>query len=151
MSTTEDIVPDFCTPVSAIGSKNYLIITNKQGPTGERQLNPLSLHRQRQQIMEAQVVGKYQIDDNLLQELQQQWHEPDCLLMCATDGGLKDQVKKSSHAVFFPEISTPIVTGRAAEWQPSTDASSTKQELLGQLGLEFWLSRLEKTMGKTTP
>ena len=88
------------------------------------------------------------MDSGLFSELQQMWHGTNCVLICATDGGLKDQVGTSSYALFLPEISTPIVTGRAAEWQPSTDASSTRQELLGQLGLEYWLSRLEKNWGR---
>jgi len=68
--------------------------------------------------------------------------------VCATDGGLKGTIGTSSYAFFFPQIDKPIVFGSAAEYQPTETSSSTRQELLGQLGIEYWLSKLEKEWGR---
>ena len=56
-------------------------------------------------------------------------------LVCATDGGLKDSMGTSSYTVYFPQDLTPIVFGMAGEYQQWEHASSTRQELLGQLGI----------------
>ena len=73
-----------------------------------------------------------------MDQLHKQWHQAGNYIIGATDGGLKDQVGTSSYGIFLPNEDTAVVAGYAAEFQPRKSASSTRQELLGQLGLEYW-------------
>ena len=98
--------------------------------------------------MVGHILGVYRTEEALLNQLHQRWDSADCTIICAMDGGLKDRVGTSSYAILFPDNLTPIVTGRAGEWQPRENASSTRQELLGQLGIEYWLTRLETQWGR---
>ena len=75
------------------------------------------------------------------------WQTLETTIVCATDGGLKQQVGTSSYAFFLPGISDLVLEGFSAEYQPHISASSTRQELLGQLGAEYWLSRWQKEWG----
>ena len=93
-------------------------------------------------------MGKFNINRTLLEELNNKWHQAECTIVCATDGGLKNCIGTSSYAIFFPQKLEPIISGRAGEYQPREIASSTRQELLGQLGVEYWLTRLEKRWGR---
>ena len=61
--------------------------------------------------------------------------------------GLKDGIGTSSYAFFRPNDTDPIIAGSAVESQPHTTASSTRQELLGQLAVEYWLQKLQKEWG----
>ena len=79
--------------------------------------------------------------------LQSRWNQPNCSIVCATDGGLKDQVGTSSYAIFLPQDESAVIEGFAGEYQPLPSASSTRQELLGQLGVEYWINRLSKRWG----
>ena len=67
--------------------------------------------------------------------------------MSATDGGLKDSIGTSSYGLFFPGECKAILAGFAGEFQPKDYASSTRQELLGQLGVEYWLEELSQRWG----
>ncbi len=40
-----------------------------------------------------------------------------------------------------------MLSGCAGEYQPQISASSTRQELLGQMGIEYWLDRLQRQWG----
>ncbi len=51
--------------------------------------------------------------------------------MCATDGGLKDQVGTSSYALFLPQDKQVIISQSTREYQPWSSALSPKQEMLG--------------------
>ena len=55
---------------------------------------------QRYRRMRDTILGKYQVDDTLLNQLKERWHLPHCQIVCATDGGLKDKVGTSSYAFF---------------------------------------------------
>jgi len=61
---------------------------------------------------------------------------------------LKDGVGSSSYAIYLPGDTTPVIYGYSAELQPGGDASSTRQELLGQLGLEYWIDALHVQWGR---
>ena len=90
------------------------------------------------------MLGKCTINQNQMNKLEQQWHtSQNNIVVLATDGGLKDDMGTSSYALFFPEDPIAILQGYAAEHQPKTSASSTRQELLGQLGVEYWLEDFE--------
>ena len=41
----------------------------------------------------------------------------------------------------------PIIKGSAVEFQPHKSASSTRQELLGQLAIQYWLRKLQEEWG----
>ena len=73
-----------------------------------------------------------------MKRLQNLWRTQQIELVATTDGGLKDSVGTSSYALFFPNEFPPIIQGFAGEYQPQKSASSTRQELLGQLGMEYW-------------
>ena len=76
------------------------------------------------------------------------WHQGSCTLVCATDWGPKEKIGTSSYAMYFPQRFEAIVTGRAIEYQPRETASSTRQELLGQLGIQYWMTRLAAEWGQ---
>ena len=94
------------------------------------------------------MIGKYTIDSQLMSDLHNIWNNRDTTVVWATDGGLKDKVGTSSYALFFPNNPIAILYGRAAEYQPHSHASSTRQELLGQLGAKYWMRRLQKKWGR---
>ena len=143
-----DTVPKGISPVSVIESTKYLLVTSPKQPNGPARVNTTTIYDRRKKLMEHNVLGNYKIDEQLLQNLHTKWKDDEVQLVCATDGGLKDGVGTSSYAIFFPGNHIPIVTGRAGEWQPRENASSTRQELLGQLGLEYWFARLETKWGR---
>ena len=97
--------------------------------------------------MEESVIETYTIDSSLIEEFKEQWKTAECTIVCATDGGLKDKIGTSSYGIFLPDETTPVIYGSAGEYQPQVSASSTRQELIGQLGLEYWLSKLQMEWG----
>jgi len=139
-------IPQGCVPVRVIDALRYLLVLgqapDKLGGNRSRQVNNTN-----STIYEDQVVGKYQIDDRQMDKLKQLWGTQNLELVAATDGGLKDKVGTSSYALFFPNEFPPILQGFAGEYQPQKSASSTRQELLGQLGLEYWFRRLGAKWG----
>ena len=139
-------IPPKCTPVQVIASINYLIVTmdTAREPPG---CYGLDIYKKRQKTAEVRVIGQYDMNAVLLQQLKQTWHGEDCKLVCATDGGLKDMVGTSSYAIFLPNEEQAVIAGRSGEYQPWKHASSTRQELLGQLGLEYWLQKLQEDWG----
>ena len=94
------------------------------------------------------MVGTSYTDEGQIEELKRRWRESGSSIVCATDGGLKDQRGTSSYSIFFPDNEQAIVEGFAGEYQPSLTSSSTRQELLGQLGLEYWLQKFTKRWGR---
>lgn len=97
--------------------------------------------------MEYHVKGRFKINQGQLDKLKSQWHNEECKVIVATDGGLKDAVGMSSYELLFPNESPAIVQGYTGEYQPSRTASSTQQELLGQLGVGYWLARFATLWG----
>ena len=94
------------------------------------------------------VVGQYQIDLAILAKLKQQWQEADLRLVCGADGGLKDGIGTSGYIIQLEGDMDTVVYGHSAEAQPSHTASSTRQELLGQLALEYWFEHMEAVLGE---
>ena len=139
-------MPLNCTPVQVIASTEFLIVLTEDRVEGGNSCQP-NIYSIRQQQAEQQVLGKFQVDHVLLHRLQQVCHSKDCTLVCATDGGLKDFVGTSSYALFFPREEQAVISGRACEYQPWAHSSSTRQELLGQLGMAYWFDRLQKRWG----
>ena len=129
-----------------IASTEFLIVLTEARAEAGHGCQP-NIYSIRQQQAEQNVLGNFQVDQALLHRLQQVWHSTDCKLVCATDGGLKDSVGTSSYALFFPREEQAVISGRAGEYQPWAHSSSTRQELLGQLGMAYWLDRLQKRWG----
>ena len=99
--------------------------------------------------MDASDWAIYIVDDDKLEELQKEWHSTNLKLICATDGGLKDGIGISSYAFFRLHDTDPIIPGSAVEHQPHITASSTNQELLGQLAVEYWLQKMQNEWDTT--
>ncbi len=93
------------------------------------------------------VIGKFTIDEERMHLLKTEWNQPNCAFVGAMDGGLKDSIGTSSYGIFLPQDSQAVIEGYAGEYQPRPSASSTRQELLGQLGLEYWLEKLKQQWG----
>ena len=134
-------------PVRVIDGETYVIwLQEEDTHTKSRD------HSKRQAIatkknIERDIIGQWNKDTTNLAKLKQQWKTQECKIICATDGGLKDGVGTSSYTIFLPNDSQPALEGHSAEYRPQEWASSTRQELLGQLGLEIWLGKLKKEMG----
>ena len=94
------------------------------------------------------VVGQFEINLRVAKELQRRWHSQECALVCGTDGGLKDGIGTSGYTIYTNFDKTPLLEGHAAELQTSISASSTRQELLGQLAIEYWLEHMTHTFGE---
>ena len=84
-----------------------------------------------------------------LHNLKQDWHQHKIELLCGSDRGLKDDLGTSGYVIYYNQESTPIVQGSAAELQTTNLPSGTRQELLGQLCIEYWVQHLIKTMGES--
>ncbi len=94
------------------------------------------------------VVGQYEIDLDVLATITRWWKESELSLVCGADGGLKDGIGTSGYIIQLDGGLDPIVYGHSAELQPSHTASSTRQELLGQLALEYWMEHMEEVLGE---
>ncbi len=144
-----DTVPRGCTPVVVIEATQYIILVTDYTARESIRTERKEMYIERQQQSVKNMLGRSVTDEQLMQELHNTWHTQDCEIVCATDGGLKGPIGTSSYAMYFPHIShQPIVFGNSAEYQPTETSSSTRQELLGQLGIEYWLSNMEKEWGR---
>ena len=141
-------IPTNSIPVRVIDSVRYLIVVDEVQQLDRNDIYLTGLYSHRQSQMEQQIMGKFQVDAEMIKKLNKQWHTPENIIVGATDGGLKSHIGTSSYAIFLRDNTTPIVTGYAGEYQPRNDASSTRQELLGQLGLDYWLQRFQQWWGR---
>ena len=144
--TTNTIPPD-CFPVKVISTTSYLVVVNEMDNQRLEFTPAVGIYSRRQHICKQNVIGQYQLNTDAVERLKCKWHQPECRIVCATDGGLKDQIGSSSYGIFFPDEESAIVSGRASEYQPWTHASSTRQELLGQLGIEYWMDTFQSQWG----
>ena len=139
-------IPSGDIPVQGIETSNYIIVLStylhlQSGPRMEDVGVLKDTH------LKDQVIGRFHVDTAQLENLLEQWHDKGFKLFAATDGGLKDMVGTSSYAFFFEEELTPILWGSTGEFQPNETASVTRQELCGQLGVEYWLARWTQQWG----
>ena len=134
-------------PTRVIEGSNYLIRLQ----TEDREIQRISMPRSKEQIhqssVEARILGKYTLDEEGLTLIKQQWHTGTCKLIGATDGGLKNKIGSSSYAIYAPDNTQPVIEGYAGEAQVNSSASSTRQELLGQLAIEIWMDKLYQRWG----
>lgn len=79
--------------------------------------------------------------------LKERWALEPINLLCGSDGSLKEGIGSSGYCIVVPNREIPLVTGYAAEYHIRHNSSSTRQELLGQLVIIYWLHRLITAMG----
>ena len=147
MKVTVNSIPDNCIPVKVIAASSYLILLSEIDLTIPITNPDVLVTESNTQAYLEQVIGQYTVDDNILESFHQKWHTLDNRLICATDGGLKDSIGTSSYGFFLPDNNQAMIAGFSGEYQPSQSASSTRQELLGQLAVEYWIKRLQKRWG----
>ena len=144
-----DTIPAQCVPAPVIELSQHLIV--KTDELAERlslvESNLLDVRKIKKTQWRSQVVGKSRTDQSQLSSLETQWKADTCTIICATDGSLKDTVGTSSYAFFLPQETEPFLEGSSVEHQPQLEASSTRQELLGQLAAEYWLHDLRQKWG----
>ena len=93
------------------------------------------------------VIGQFELNMVELQFLREKWALEPIRLLCGVDGGLKDGIGTSGYVITRPDGATPLVTGHVAESQINPSSSSTRQELLAQLAVEYWIDHLLKLLG----
>ena len=59
------------------------------------------------------------------------------MLLCGSVGGLKDGIGTSGYVIHREGYDEPVMRGYTAEQQRGMEASSTRQELLAQLCIEY--------------
>ena len=79
-----------------------------------------------------------------LKRVKRQWDTNQLILFCETDGGLKDGVVTSGYNISLGSIDNWVIHGHAAEEQEDSWASSTHQEILAQIAVEYWINHLRK-------
>ena len=98
--------------------------------------------------IEKRILGRFEINPQELQRLTLEWHQQPMALLCGSDGGLKDNIGTSGYALYSGQSDIPVVAGYAAELQFQETASSTRQELLAQLCVVYWISHLIERLGE---
>ena len=93
------------------------------------------------------VIGQFELNMEVLRSLREQWACEPIRLLCGADGGLKDGIGTSGYVITLPDGDTPLVTGHAAEAQLISSSSSTRQELLAQVAVEYWIEHLLQLLG----
>ena len=96
---------------------------------------------------EKQIVGEFEVNTRELEKLVTIWGQRQVTLLCGSDGGLKEAIGTSGYVLYVGESDTPLVYGYSAE-QQFTTASSTRQELLAQLCIEYWVDHLISKLGE---
>lgn len=95
----------------------------------------------------GQILGKYIVNEEELNLLQAQWKTQPVTLLCGTDGGLKGAVGTSGYVIYRMEAEVSLISGYSSEKQTIADPSSTRQELLAQLCIEYWIHEFVRRMG----
>ena len=143
-----DSLPQICVPVDVIELSQALIVKQREISTSTAMTTGHGLvSLSTSENWKDQVMGKAKIEYAQLEKLEIAWKSAECTIVCATDGGLKDTVGTSSYAFFLPHDTSPVIEGFSAEHQPFEEASSTRQELLGQLAVEYWIHELREKWG----
>ena len=97
---------------------------------------------------ERKVVGQFELDLTEFRKLKAAWGKEKITLLCGTDGGLKDGIGSTGYVITDPTADKPLLMGGAAEKQDLEEASSTRQELLAQLAVVYWLDHLIQVIGE---
>ena len=98
---------------------------------------------------ERQVIGQFEIAMDQLPVSREKWEKNQLKLYCGADGGLKDSVGTNGYNLFIDREDNPLVYGHAAEIQADNSASSTRQYLLAQIAIEYWIRHLVEYLGSS--
>ena len=93
------------------------------------------------------IIGHWKLHKDQLKRLSEDWVSQPVILICGSDGGLKDELGTSGYVLYKDAADEPLLTGFAAEIQYGTSSSSTRQELLAQLCIEYWMEHLYTLWG----
>ena len=80
----------------------YLIVSNDEKVVQGPQIQLPALTGMPRDSAQTQVLGEYQVHQQQMDKLKLNWQTADTTIICATDGGLKDQVGTISYAFFLP-------------------------------------------------
>ena len=94
------------------------------------------------------ILGNYTVNKEELQKLKELWISQPIVLVCGSDGGLKNTLGSSGYIIYIEKAQEPIIKGFSAEVQDNVNGSSTRQELLAQLCVEYWLLQFGKKLGE---
>ena len=150
ISTTimTDKIPENWSPVHVIRTAEWIIklptecTYNTVGSTDHhRILGKFILKHERQ------VIGQYEIATDQLELLKEKLETNQLILYCGANGGLKDGIGTTGYNLYIGIEETPFIYGHAAELQTDSSASSTRQELLAQIVIEYWIGHLVKYLG----
>ena len=93
------------------------------------------------------IIGKNTVHKDQWKRLAEDWATSSVELICGSDGGLKENLGTSGYVLYRDPSDNPILTGYSAEAQYGKSASSTRQELLAQLCIEYWLEHFYRLWG----
>lgn len=104
------------------------------GPQYRRILRTDITHK-REQIdqVENSVIGKYQITQEIMDTLKQQWHTPLCTIIGATDGGLK-------LIRWLPVVMLYFYQTMKKLWLRDTRANTNQMQWPQVLEKNYWVS-----------
>ncbi len=88
------------------------------------------------------------MDDAEVEVLKSEWHTGRTKMVCGTDGGLKDRIGITGYVIYGATRETPLIYGYSAKLQTTDNSSSTRQELLAQLCVVYWLQHLVEVFGE---
>ncbi len=83
------------------------------------------------------IEGNYIVDQVELTFIAEQWHTQSIKLLCGSEGGLKDRIGTNGYVIYGENRAKPLIQGYSVEQQEDDNSSSTRQELLAQLCIEY--------------
>jgi len=148
LKITANKLPKHWTPIHAIKMSNSTL----RGILPDKRLSEVTGVGSKEfaffeECYKKQVVGNFEINVQELQELSNIWNSQEVGLLGGSDGGLKDALGTSGYVIYRQNSDIPLVRGFTAETQVMPNPSSTRQELLGQLGVVYWIERLVEYLG----
>ena len=94
------------------------------------------------------LLGTFVINHEEAESIKLHWQTGQVHLVCGSDGGLKDRIGTSGYVIYGEYRENPLVKGYSAEQQYDDKSSSTRQELLAQICVEYWIQQLATTWGQ---
>ena len=79
-----------------------LLVPNEADGRQCETIQPNTVFLTTREISQKQVLGEYRIDHYQMNKLKLNWQTAHTTIICATDGGLKDEAGTSSYAFFLP-------------------------------------------------
>lgn len=95
----------------------------------------------------GQILGTFTVNEEEFTMLKEEWKTRTVDLICGSDGGLKGDIGTSGYVIYRRESDCSLISGCSSERQIISDPSSTRQELLAQLCIEYWINELVWRLG----